>query len=357
MYFVVLLVLVLVLAIVYASSATSPPPEKHGGEAEAPLPEKHGGEAEAPPDRTRFPFRSLVMDTPHEMFARLCNERPRKRKKSGGYDVLLLRDLEDYVRVDGLADHYTEQLRATQTPPGVHLPSQWDYWSKDSYRQHIEQFAAPNASRVLALRGKLEEMSPSIHDTNPVLARWLLRSLASQMRMESYQMRVLDGNCGWGGQTLAACAADVGCYHGYLPFDTQIRPSLAKQLLLLLESHMTADMPENEFWIRQMPPPLTPFQPSGGRHYDVLLFHVSDLTPFATYLTGGDGPFPDVWKCVRPGGAVVLFVGPSQRELARALSLVKGCRGRPEPQLYAIREHHNGEVVHSKALVWSKIEH
>jgi hypothetical protein len=177
------------------------------------------------------------------------------------------------------------------------------------------------------------------------------------MRLETYQMRVMDGNCGWGGQTLGARAADVGCYHGYLPFDVSARPYLADKLMLALSAHGSPDMPANEFWVRQMPFPMSGYDPEV--YYDVLMFHVSDLAPFASdflaFLEEESRPGA-VWDCVRPGGAVILFVGPTAREMNRALALVKQCRGRPEPELYAVREYYNGDRVFSRALVWSKID-
>jgi hypothetical protein len=339
-------VLVLILAWVMGGSITSPPTLAR----------------ENPPGETlsdgtdRFPFRCREMDSSREMFARLCAESPRKRSKYENHDVVLLRAPDDYFRVDGLADHYTEQLRVTQTPAGSHLPSPWDVWRSAGYRTHIQEHAGSDTP--LAFRRKLEEFSPPVVDTNPVFVCWLLRRIARQMRIKTYQMRVMDGNCGWGGQTLGACAADVKCYHGYLPFPGPLRASHAQQLLLLLQENISSEMPENEFWVRQMSPPMAPG--SGTKYYDVLILHVSDLGPFTPELLGSSSDAKsvgDAWNCVRPGGSIVLFVGSGRRAMSRALAVLQSSRSRGAPQLYAVREYVNGSKSYSRALVWSKIEH
>lgn len=371
---VLLVVLVLILAALYMRGGfvSSGNGARRTGRSDESGRADFGTKSRGGPDQ--FPFYHHIMEPPRDLLARLSSEKPRKRSNYQGHAVALLRREGDRIRVDGIADHYTERLRVTQSPPGTTFPSPWDVWSNASYRTHIQQFANLPPGRdssdfgtksTLAYRAKLEELAPPVHDTNPTFVCWILRRLARVMRMETYQMRVMDGNCGWGGQALGACAADVGCYHGYLPFATPLRERLSTQLLQALSESVSPDMPENEFWVRQMAPSMSasgyPLE-RGGRHYDVLLLHVSDLTPFANTIRGaidrGAPESGDAWGCVRAGGCVVLFIGPDRRDMSRALAVVHAASSlRTQPQLYGVREFINGEKVFSRALVWTKIEH
>lgn len=307
------------------------------------------------PTETDFPFRRINMPGARMMAASLQNERPRRRREHEGYATLLLRASRDYQRVDGIADQYTEDLRVIQAPSGSSLPSMWDTWHNLGQKEHVLKYARNPKSRT-SLRKKLEELSPPVHDTNPTLACYLLRYCARSAGIDVYQLRVLDSNVGWGSQALAACAADVGCYHGYLPFDTIVRPLLAERLNTALTENISSMASTNEFWVREMGA-----QQVGdpAQLYDVYVVHETDLSP----LIEPRSQLSPAWRFVRPGGHVILFTGPSPRSLERAklaLELTGPSPGRksmwPEPLVFGVRERFRGKWAISKALVWTKIE-
>lgn len=290
----------------------------------------------------KFPFRHLVMPSASEMFTALRNERPRIRRDNSGanpHRVLILREKGDREKCDGIADLYTEQLRVIQTPPGMVLPSLWDTWNTRAHREYVLKYAKDPHS-VLSLRRKLEEIAPAIYDTNPLFVRILLEMFADDLKVPSYQLRIVDTAVGWGGQALGSCAADVGCYHGYL-IPSQPRSAvheyLAPKIQAALSENISSYCNHGEFWVRQMAPVFY----KGA--YNVFFCHVSNLEVCQI-----------AWDMICPGGWVVMFVPSDDRSRNRAMLALELTREWPEPDLYGVRERFSGKWQSSGALIWKK---
>lgn len=348
----VFIVLVCLCALAVAAATFGPPRAAGAGGGK---PAGAGGDEFA--GAGEFPWLAPLLPPAREMLAHLAAGRPRYRKGRGGCELLLYREDDDWLRADAIANHYTEKLRVLQQPPGSAVASAWDTWANLLDKPIV--FAGAEHSRRAARR-RLEELAPVPYDTNPAFAAFILRRLARKLRKETYQVRLIDGNAGWGGQALAAVAADVGCYHGYLPFDNAVRARLAEQLQRALSDNLAPPAVASEFWVRQMAlsqvPPRSPadhLSHSAGGRYDVLFLHESDLRPFLPadpdLKIPGVPAFADlVW----PGGFVVLFVAPGRRGLSRALLALECMHGWTGPELWGVRE----GATTAYALIWSKIE-
>jgi hypothetical protein len=343
-----------------AAGAVSPP---------RPTPQETAGSPGDDPART-FPFRRRALPPLQHMFTDLRNERPRRRKNYKGTAWTLMRDPGDDLRVDRIADYYTEELRVLQVPPGCrHLPSLWDCWHRQCDREQAYATASDPTS-ILSLRDKLEEFAPAVHDTNPVFACHILRRAARRMRKETYNLRVLDGDAGWGGQALAACAADVGCYHGYLPGDGPSRSYQADCLKKLLEERSPPGAPGNDFWVRQMS-----VLELGeiADPYDLAFLHSNDLRALAPASAGGNDvdafigapEVPFISRFLRPGGLVVLFIPPGRHGADRAQAALHLVQTWDAPAIvevaaapHAPKERASGSRPQSlgRALVWAKFE-
>lgn len=327
------LILVVLLALVYryvrASSGTSHSPAGPPG-----LPFGVGEKS--------FPYRHLEMPPTTDMFSALRNERPRIRHDETGekpHRVMIYRNKGDREKSDGIADHYTEQLRVTQIPPGSTLSSLWDTWATKAHREFVVKYAK-NPRSILSLRRKLEEIAPAIYDTNPMFVRVILELAAKELGIPSYQLMVVDLCVGWGGQALGACAADVGCYHGYLIPSMPVNPIheyLAPKIQDALSETSNPQCNPGEFWVRQMHPAIT------KNAYAVLLFHVSNLEVCSF-----------AWDMICPGGWIVMFVPTDRKSHDRALLALELTRDWPEPQLYGVRERFNGQWQTPGALIWKK---
>lgn len=238
--FILVVMLVLVLAWAYSSSRGSglsseddrPPQRVASFEGD---PREEFGSLDPSQWRdAHYPFNRLLLAPPEEMITML-RVPPRVRKNTHGCSVLILRSLMNARHCDDIADHFTEELRATQTPYNSHYPSMWDTWNNSAQRKHILTYASQPRS-LQTIRAKLKELSPPVIDTNPTLVRYLVKKCAKRSKKDTFQMAVIDTCAGWGGQAAGACAADVKCYHGYLPFDSVVRPALASRLTELLNT-------------------------------------------------------------------------------------------------------------------------
>lgn len=316
--------------------------------------------AQDDPSQT-FPFRKPELPPVRHMFADLRNDRPRWRKNYRGLDWAILRDAGDDVRVDRIADHYTEEPRVLQVPPGgAHLPSLWDCWQRSADRELVFSRASRKGGAApsrLSLRAALEELAPVVHDTNPAFACHILRRAARKLRIDVCRLRVLDADAGWGGQALAACAADVGCYHAYLPGDDAARPYAAAGLQTLLDAHRPPGAPASDFWVRQMS-----VQELGAVRelYDVVFLNCSDLRPLAPSNILGA---PAVSRFLRPGGVAVLFVPPGDHAARRGEAAVQLVQAWDPPKLVGVvaaaggGDEGEGQEETARALVWAKFEH
>ena len=326
-----LLILVVLLALVYRNVRASPGPS---ASTENGLPFGVGEKS--------FPYRHLEMPPSTDMFSALRNERPRTRHDETGekpHKVMVFRNKGDREKSDGIADHYTEQLRVTQIPPGSTLASLWDTWATRAHRDFVVKYAK-NPRSILSLRRKLEEIAPAIYDTNPMFVRVILELAAESLGIPSYQLMVIDACVGWGGQALGACAADVGCYHGYLIPSTPPNPIheyLAPKIQDALSENSNPQCNPGEFWVRQMHPVAT------KNPYAVFLFHVSNLEVCSF-----------AWDMICPGGWLVMFIPADQKSHDRALLALELTRDWPEPQLYGVRERFNGQWQTPGALIWKK---
>jgi hypothetical protein len=282
----------------------------------------------------KYPFNRLTLPPPEDMIAML-RVAPRVRKNADGCSVLLLRGEADGRQCDAVADHFTEELRATQVPHGSHYPSMWDTWISPAQQKHIIEYA-PRPLTIGGIRAKLAELAPPVVDTNPALVHYLIKKCAKRAKKDTF----IDTCAGWGGQAAGACAADVRCYHGYLPFDNEIRPALAQRLSELLETCRGSMTSDNEFWIRQMAIENLGGSPSG---YDMCFCHENDLVPLASQRA---------WDVVRPGGWVVLFCGGNRHSPQRMREALKLTSGRRKPTVFGLRRAGPNCTYDMHALVW-----
>ena len=288
-----------------------------------------------------FPYRKASMPPANEMLSTLRNSLPRVRKNSG-FDRLIVREKGDHFRSDGAADHYTEELRVRMDPlTSAQSLSVWGVWSNRSLRAHAIKYARDREPRHHYLRRKLEEMTEPVWDTNPILVCYILRRLARKRKAKIFDIRVADAGVGWGGQALGACAADVGCYHAYVPYASLIGRAVAEQIRRALDEHHPPATSSNEFWVREME-----MQQAAPRTlYDVIFLSESDLTPLVEPRS--------VWTMLTPAGSVVLFAGPGERAARRASAALELTRDLPPPKIYGVRTEF-GET--SRALVWTKLK-
>ena len=307
------------------------------------------GEAQGEPEdkRLSFPYRHPCLPTPSAMFYDLAKCMPRTRREKG-FRRVLVRTREDAARSDSLADHYTEEYRVRAKAPG--RAPLWEIWKNAEVRGRLLRAARKNersASHeefVLCVRDLLESGGGAVPDTNPAFVAYVVRLVARKARLRPSDLRVVDAGAGWGGQLLGACAADVATYHAYMPYQSRETEKIAASLEVALSAHRPPETSASEFWVRVM----EIGQACPDSAYDVVFVNAADLTP----VVGGlDSP---ACRALRPGGFLVMFVGPGRRAGMRALDGVEIMRdgGMPLPQkIYGVRTHRADEGI-ARALIW-----
>lgn len=318
-----------------------------------------------------FPLLSRALPPPEQMLEQLRHDRPRlrRRRRPGAKPaVRLLRGPGDYVRCDGAADHYTEDLRVRAGVGPEHF-SLWSVWANRSEREIVQSWAAREAQaagrpgptaedyRTALARYAGPAAEAATWDTHPALALYVLRRAARRFpapeKLYTSELSVLDAGPGWGAQLVAACAAEVREYHAYLPYQSRTTPVLAQRLEDIAAHGRPADAPQSAYYVRQ----LEVGQANPPARYHVAFIQAGDLTPL--YHVDGATFRSPAWDSLLPGGWLVLFCPPTAATadrvgpvLERLAAASVGAFGDP-PRTYEAAVCVEG-APHSVAYVWAK---
>jgi hypothetical protein len=237
------------------------------------------------------------------MMDSLRTERPAVRRAGG--EVTIARSRDDLYRCDGLANSYTEKTRVQARPPGGGA-SEYEAW--ENAGSAIAGNTRLEANETLLDR--LHEYAVPNLDTNPTLARCIIEDCAKKMAKNPCDLCVADIGVGWGGQLLAACAAGVGEYHAYVPYQTPATALLVDGLKKAMAAHRPACAKENRYWVRTM----EPAQARREQLYDIVFSSTANVYDLVS-RAGAPGY---AHYMVKPGGCVALFVGNTDIEYRRA---------------------------------------
>lgn len=317
-----------------------------------------GGHSEAP-----FPFVKDVLPDAHKMFAalrRLCNNLHRisVKRNFNTYRYLIERRFpRDYLAVDGISNHFTEEVRVHCRFGGGVSP--FELWNDSVMRQRILRkteavcgnAAADEKSCVMARRDEILRHVRFCNAFNATAAAWIYAHLADKMRVARNNLRVLDMSAGWGDRAIAACAVGVGSYHGFDP-DTLLQPCYKK----IFDEFRPSGAAAREFHVRA-----APFESSlvPAEFYDIA-FSSPPYFDLEAYPDEGDATAREhrvykvwlqkfyraylerAWDAIKPGGRLVLYVqdiisGNERHPLAEDTVKVLDEIGAPVPMICGFR--------------------
>jgi hypothetical protein len=364
MWRIILLLLVVVLALLAIRLACTEGEGSDGGApsgAAAALPAALGGSECA----RELPYWRRSLPPPEEMFEGLRTPPPTADEPPEGYTAVVQRRFpEDYVRTDGISNHFTEEVRMRCQQGGGPSPVK-------AWRQMGRRKKKALATRSLAEQRKaLYQAARQCSLFNPAFGRHLLQALSRKSGTPLHKMRLLDPSAGWGDRAIAACAAKVARYHGYDPQAAD--PAMRRAYEAIFEHFRPANAPPEDFWVRATPfeqatvapaapsydavltsPPfftLERYPGSGARHLE----KQTKRPDYASWLRDFYRPYlANAWDALRPGGALALYVAdfggtPFARDTRRIIEELGGV----ECERHGYRQTAAGP--HRPAFLWEK---
>jgi len=243
-----------------------------------------------------FPYFGLFLPDPRAMFDELKNEiLPTGNLLKHTYP-------DDHRRVDGLSNHFTEDVRIDCNAGDSITP-------RETWEQKIKDDPKTESMTIEERREAVYGAGKECNTFNPVLARMIIEKLAGK------NSKYLDMSAGWGDRALGAIAANCDVYHGFDPNERLI-PGHTK----IIEEF--ADLDKQEITVTPIP-----FEDAEleSDYYDIAM----TSPPFFTYEIYGDADSQSVnrhsgynnWKqwykdyltkateAVKPGGHIVIYIG------------------------------------------------
>ena len=168
-------------------------------------------------DTADFPYWYKNMPTSHKMFNSLRFDRKIiGRDTIRGYESVVERTYpRDYMRADGISNHFTEEARMKCRFGSQASPEEVWCNQRDKVLSKAKKFK--NMKPIVAEREALYTLTRECNIFNPAFGLFVLRKLAQKMSKKYRELRILDPSSGWGDRCIMACVLGAAVYHGYDP--------------------------------------------------------------------------------------------------------------------------------------------
>jgi len=307
-----------------------------------------------------FPYWHRIMPSYQKMFQNLINDNLTMRKDPGEYEAILERKFpRDYIKSDGLSNHFTEDVR--MYCKFGQYPSPMEVWRNKQNKIRRKAKKIKGMKRISALREAINSLTCECNTFNPAFGLYLMRELAGKMKKDNQSVRIMDPSAGWGDRCIAACAFGAACYHGYDP-----------NTLLQNGYNQIIDnfSPTQDYWVKAIPfedaliqkesydivltsPPffdLEKYPGQGGKTAQQLSTYNKWLEFFyKSYLE-------NAWKCVRLGGYFVLYISDIRNAPLATDSelIIKSFGNATDPIMYGLNNIWGRTSKVRPAYVWQK---